>query len=145
MTRECGSCTKCCEGFLPGTVNNIPFYKGRPCHFVSIGKGCSIYSERPTDPCKTYECKWLTDFSVPEWMAPELSNVILDHRETNGIHYLQLHEAGIIDARTISWFFGYGVSNNINISWFIEGGRHWFGSSEFNSAMALLVQGETIK
>ena len=145
MTRECGTCTKCCEGFLPGTVNNIPFYKGRPCHFVSLGKGCSIYEARPADPCKSYECKWLTDMSVPEWMAPEHSNAILDHREKKGITYLQLHEAGEVTASTVSWFFSYGVSHSINISWFIDGSRHWFGSEEFNKAMQEIVEEETSK
>lgn len=146
MTRECGSCTKCCEGFLEGTVNDIKFFRGRPCHFVAIGKGCTIYDERPLDPCIVYRCAWLDDPSVPEWLYPHESNVIVDKREINGIPYWQLMEAPApVSARVLSWFMSKGINEKLNVVWSVENGRNWFGSAEFCMAMtkAGVVDGRT--
>lgn len=39
MKRECGDCTKCCEGNLTFTIKDIKVYGGKPCPFVDIHKG----------------------------------------------------------------------------------------------------------
>lgn len=135
--RKCGSCTKCCEGYLSGEALGYKFYKGRPCHFIAIGKGCTVYAKRPKDPCVSYKCLWLTDKSIPEWIKPELSNVIIDKREIEGHTYIKLFEAGsVISSKVLNWFIQYIIENNINAVWELEGGLNWLGSPEFNQIMS---------
>lgn len=134
--RLCGSCTKCCEGYLSGEAQGKKFYPGKPCHFIAIGKGCSIYAKRPVDPCVTYKCSWLTNLDVPEWMKPDDVNAILDEREVQGMRYLNLREAGTpMKARVLSWFFQHILETGKNAVWQVDGGLNWVGSPEFNSQM----------
>lgn len=130
--RECGTCTKCCEGFLSGSAQEKVFFKGRPCHFVSVGKGCTIYANRPKDPCISFKCLWLTDDSIPEWLKPNLENVIITQRYIDGIPYISLHEAGsVVSSRVLSWFFIYATEKGLNFVWEVEGGSSFFGNSDF--------------
>jgi hypothetical protein len=133
MSRECGTCTKCCEGYLTASVFGKNFFKGKPCHFVSIGQGCTVYEQRPKDPCAIYKCEWLTNPDIPEWMKPNLINTIIDKRKTkSGIEYLNVMEAGAtLEAKVLSNLIVHCLSNRINISWEVEGGRNWVGSEEF--------------
>ena len=134
--RQCGTCTKCCEGYLSGEALGHKFYPGKPCHFIAIGKGCSIYAKRPTDPCASYKCGWLTDVSLPEWMKPDEINAIIDTREINEIPYILLREAGgIMDVRVLSWMIVYVLQNNLNLKWMVDGGFNYLGSPEFLKAM----------
>jgi hypothetical protein len=136
MKRECGSCTKCCEGYLSGEALGYSFYPGKPCHFIAIGKGCTIYAKRPKEPCVTYKCGWLTEESIPEWLKPDFSNVIIDYREKNGHKYLNLIEAGgVVSSKVLSWFISYGLNNKLNIVWQVEGGYNWIGTEEFIKCM----------
>lgn len=131
--RSCGSCTKCCEGHLLGKVQGKIFFPGKPCHFVAIGQGCSIYSKRPTDPCISYKCSWLTNMDIPEWIKPDQVNVIIDERSINGLPYLNLREAGSpMQSRILSWFFQYILEKGLNAVWEVESGLNWVGSPEFN-------------
>lgn len=138
MSRQCGNCTKCCEGYLAGNAYGKPFYPGRPCHFISIGKGCSIYAKRPKDPCVSYQCVWLSNSDVPEWMKPDVINTIITLRKfpDRPIEYWDVIEAGEkLDARVLSWLIMHALSNGINLRWMIDGGAQWIGSQEFLDAM----------
>ena len=105
--RECGTCTKCCEGWLLADIEpEIPenrsagsigdfseahigggctIQPGRPCKFLNMdkdyneGKGCLIPEYRPQEPCRRFICGWLGDdkYVIPEWMKPSLSDVII--------------------------------------------------------------------
>lgn len=133
MNRECGDCTKCCEGHLSGEALGKTFFRSKPCHFVAIGQGCTVYEQRPTNPCAAYKCEWLTNPDIPEWMKPNLINTIIDKRKTkSGIEYLNILEAGdVLKAKVLSNLVVYSLSNNINIVYEIEGGKNWIGSPEF--------------
>jgi len=134
--RSCGSCTKCCEGYLTGEAKGKSFYPGKPCHFIAIGKGCTIYAERPINPCVTYKCGWLTNMEIPEWMKPNEVDAILDLRELEGHQYLKLTEAGsIMRAKVLSWFLQYALNIGANAVWEVEGGLNWVGTAEFNAIM----------
>jgi hypothetical protein len=136
MTRSCGTCTKCCEGWLSGDAYSHPFYPGRPCHFLAIGKGCSIYKTRPEEPCKTYQCSWIKDMNIPEWMKPEDISAIVDEREINGIPYFNIVEAGkILDVKALTWLIDYCSENNKNLCYRVEVIEHYLGSPEFVQAM----------
>lgn len=134
--RTCGSCTKCCEGWLSGEALGHSFYPGKPCHFISIGKGCSVYSKRPKDPCVSFKCAWLIDENIPEWMKPNDINAILSGKEINGIPYLSLIEAGErLDSKVLSWVIQFTIKNKINFYWQIDGGVNYIGVPEFINAM----------
>lgn len=136
MKRECGTCTKCCEGWLVGEALGYKFYAGKPCHFVAIGKGCSVYAKRPKDPCVSFKCEWLTNENIPEWMKPSEINAIITQKVKNDIEYISLVEAGsILSSCVLTWVIEYALSKNLNLVWFVEGGFHWFGSPEFNQLM----------
>jgi hypothetical protein len=136
LKRTCGSCTKCCEGWLTGEALGHSFFPGSPCHFVTIGKGCTVYSKRPQDPCQSYKCNWLTNEDLPEWMKPDEVNAIVDFREADGILYMQVTEAGsVLESRVLSWLIQYALKNKYNFLWRINGGRNWIGDTEFNELM----------
>lgn len=136
MTRQCGTCTKCCEGWLNAEALGYKFYQGKPCHFVSIGNGCSIYAKRPKDPCISFKCQWLQNTDIPEWLKPDQINAIIKVGEINNIQYLSVIEAGeVLQSRVLSWLIQYVLSNQLNFVWQIEGGFNWIGSPEFQQVM----------
>ena len=70
-------CTACCQGWLSAEIRGHKVFPGAPCPF-SKPQGCSIYSERPTDPCRNFVCSWLVDNSpLPEWMRPDRCGAIV--------------------------------------------------------------------
>ena len=132
VKRECGTCTKCCEGHLVGEALGYPFYPGKPCHFVAIGKGCTVYAKRPKDPCVSYKCGWITNEDIPEWMKPSDINAIIDMRELDGMPYLNIREAGApMQAKVLSWAFQYILEKGLNAVWEVNDGINWVGSPEF--------------
>jgi hypothetical protein len=134
--RKCESCTKCCEGHFIGEALGHSFSIGKPCHFVAIGKGCTVYAKRPQDPCASYKCSWLTNLDIPEWLKPEISNVIIDQREIDGHSYMMLKEAGAtMSSKALNWFIQYVLNNQLNAIWQVEGGDNWMGSPEFVNAV----------
>ena len=113
--RTCGTCTKCCEGYLSGEAFGHTFYPGKPCHFIAIGKGCSIYDKRPQDPCVSYKCGWLTNSEIPEWMKPNEIDAIIDMRQIKEFEYINLREAGNpMQAKVLNWLFQYILKNGLN-------------------------------
>lgn len=137
MSRTCGTCTKCCDGTLSGEINGYPMYLGRPCHFLKIGQGCTIYSDRPQEPCRRYECAWISDTEIPDFMKPEVSNCILDYRVHNGIRYLRLVESDKpYTAEILSWCIEYAKSKNLNFEWTVAGKSYWIGDAGFFESMS---------
>lgn len=136
--RACGECTECCQGWLWGEAHGKSFYAGRPCHFVSE-YGCSIYNDRPENPCKTFECSWLDDTvnTFPEWMRPDKCRVLLQPLTTKGgIKYIAANECGEkIDSVVLNWLVLYALSGAANISIQVDRGWSHYGSSEFTKEM----------
>ncbi len=131
MDRQCDGCTKCCDGWLNGVVNGKPFWPGRPCHFASKG-GCTIYNDRPENPCKTFHCQWLVNKDVPEWLKPDRANLIIVAREKNGIKYWVAEEAGAkLSVEALSWLIMHCLSYGINLLYFIGRGEYKIGNREF--------------
>lgn len=134
--RSCGDCTKCCEGYLTGEALGHSFYRGKPCHFISIGKGCGVYAQRPKEPCQKYKCAWLSDEGIPEWMKPNEIGSIVDYREIEGISYISITDAGQpISPKVLTWFIHYALSKQLNLLWYIDGGINFIGSKDFLEIM----------
>ena len=128
--RSCGSCTRCCEGWLHGSAHGHKFWPGRPCHFFD-GK-CSIYGKHPDDPCKTFRCMWLADSNIPGWLKPDLVNAILVRRRKDDIDYIEINEAGEkLRVEVLSWAVMYCLANKLNLQYKIDGGINRVGSQQF--------------
>jgi uncharacterized cysteine cluster protein YcgN (CxxCxxCC family) len=136
--RSCDACTKCCDGWLSGNAHGHDFYSGKPCHFVATGKGCSIYNDRPKEPCQTFKCAWLLSKEIPEWMKPDKVNAIISVRNIKNFQYLSVKEAGEkLRVEVLSWLVSYVLQNNMNLHYEINGGSNYLGSNEFIDAINL--------
>lgn len=131
--RSCEGCTKCCEGYLAGEVLNKKVDLNNPCFLVEIGKGCKDYENRPEFPCKTFQCDWLVNPEIPDFLKPSESNVIMSTRPMNKkINYLEIIEAGSkLDSEVLTWSIGYSMEKDINIVWNINGNQYWLGDDDF--------------
>ena len=133
--RNCNGCTKCCDGWLENTIHGHDMYIGKPCHFVK-SDGCSIYNERPQNPCKIFQCEWLTNLDIPEWLYPKKSEVILLKKEINNILYLEVIEAGKkLSVEILNWIILIFTNNKINVLYCINGRKFCVGSKEFCELM----------
>jgi len=114
--RSCDTCTKCCEGWLSGNAYEHQFYPGVPCAY--LGKGCTIYKNRPENPCKTFVCEWLADESIPYWMRPDLSGVIL-RRDDDVVEMIECNPP--LQAQPLEWFLtAYITGKYDNVSYRIH-------------------------
>ena len=132
--RECGDCTKCCEGSLVLTVQGNAINKSNPCHFVSMGKcnGCTIYEQRP-QVCKDFECEWILDSSIPEWLKPSVSGIIMIKQEPNNdMTYYEVVETDTkIDSVILNWLLLFALKNKHNIKYQVNREVNMFGSAKF--------------
>ena len=133
--RTCVGCTACCEGWLVGKAYDHEFWPGRKCYFAGQGC-CTIYNDRPADPCVSFKCAWLTDDLFPEWLKPSESKVICAWKKIEGHTYLEVSEAGQkIDSEVLSYLFEMCLNNHANVKWQVNGGWYYVGSSEFTAAI----------
>lgn len=136
--RTCGPCTACCEGHLEGQAYGHYFYLGRPCYFVG-GAGCSIYRDRPKDPCRKFNCVWLTEDILPEWFRPDKSNVIVARcawGPDRDLPYLKATERGSkIDSIALNLLYMYHVQTRTPLSVQIDRGWNHYGPLEFVQEM----------
>lgn len=143
--RSCGTCTKCCEGWLSGYIYGEWMQPGSPCQFSQPGRGCAIYENRPQSPCQQYSCMWLRDTSVPEWLKPEFVNAIIDEEVIDGISFIRLVEAGApMSAQVLSWVVKYAKLNNRNLYWEVNNGKNYMGSKEFVAMMTARMGPQTL-
>ena len=134
--RSCGTCTKCCEGWLEGEALGYKFGNGKACGAVTIGKGCNSYALRPKEPCATYQCGWMSNIDIPDWLKPDQSNVIINYAIIEGVPFIRLIEAGqTLSSKALSWVLKYALSQQLNLAWAIDEELHWIGSMEFHLLM----------
>jgi len=118
VTRACGTCKKCCEGSLSGKAYNFEFGSGKACGYLGVN-GCNIYAMRPHNPCKIFQCEWTLDHSLPEWLKPNLSNVIMSRRTIGLYTFLMIVPEGQeISEKIHSWAEEYSkqdIKNHVLI------------------------------
>jgi hypothetical protein len=137
VTRECGSCTACCDGRLLLDIFGKKWV-GRPCHYLKKNKGCTIYKHRPDNPCKQFSCGWLKDskYKYPEWLKPNKSGFLLmDWKKTKtGIPYT-IAVAGKegYNEESMLWLIEYCNHNNVNLELILQGSKKYIGSKEFRN------------
>ncbi len=135
MTKECGTCTKCCEGWLTANINGIDIYPGKPCFFIEIGKGCTIYKDRPENPCKSFQCGWKQIENMPDEFKPENSGVIMHWNNILNGFWVISKAPNNPTVDFLSWAIIYAKSNNNNILWYIDDKSWWLGDDEFCKKM----------
>src|SRR3954468_16744056 len=92
--RECGTCTACCDGWVEGTIRGHEMKQGVPCHFRGEGC-CTIYDERPPDPCRRFICGWLAPGSLfPDSFRPDRLGVMIVRTRWRGQPAYILKSAG---------------------------------------------------
>lgn len=143
--RQCGSCTACCEGWASGVAYGHKFYPGRPCHYMGVGEhaGCTIYEQRPKEPCERFKCEWLTNKDIPAWMVPNKVKALLVAESIQGINYLTVKEMGErLDSTVLSWIIQSRETGLLsNIRYEIDGGWNFIGTSKFIELMLGLRPG----
>lgn len=117
VSRSCGNCTKCCDGWLTGNIRGHDVFPGKPCFFVTIGVGCNDYHNRP-HTCKSFECQWLLDSNIPETLKPSVSDIIITKQDIDEIEYIKIVEAGNPNAENLKLIIDYYSASNIN--WWCE-------------------------
>lgn len=134
--RSCGSCTKCCDGWLSGTAYGHDFSPGKPCYFVTR-KGCSIYPIRPDSPCKTFRCHWKENTRLPDWMQPSKSGVIVMVRYLKGIRHLRIINADnrLPDEKVYAWADEYAATGTPIVAYTYNGVRLFSNNAEFTQAV----------
>lgn len=133
MARECGSCTKCCEGWLSANIHGRAMYKGNPCFFVDKEKSnCSIYDKRP-DLCKKFLCAWMTEEELfPNWMKPNLVNQIIVKRVRDNITFYDIVEAGEkISVEVLNYLVILAIEGKINLKYQLYDMPYFIGDEDF--------------
>lgn len=131
MSRSCGTCTKCCEGWLSGEAHGYKFSPGNPCFFLQQNVGCQIYDIRPKDPCESFNCLWIIDENIPEWMYPKTNEAIPIKSAIDGVEYIKIVWSGSkINDTTIQWWIEWAQKNNKNLAW-DDKPDSFIGSEEF--------------
>ena len=132
--RECGTCTKCCEGWLIGNIYGYEMGKKQPCHF--LGERCTIYEQRPEEPCRAFFCGWV---AVPEifplWMKPDEIDLIIVPKNVNGITFMAAIDAGDNPSvKAKNWLIHWALNNKANLFYAIDSVPFKIGSPEFLAA-----------
>jgi len=142
IKRNCDGCTACCEGWLSGKAYDKEFFSGTPCYY-KCESGCSIYENRPENPCKSYLCGWMTNLDYPEWLKPSVSKVIITGRYDEKLNkkFIEVLEMGEkIDSSILSWLFQYFLKTKISMRIQIGGGFVTFDSNKLNSSKSFNYQ-----
>jgi hypothetical protein len=106
------------------------FYQGSPCFYLR--ETCTIYKDKPLSPCGNYNCLWKTENILPEWMRPDLVNVVVTYKKSGDIEYYEITEAGNrLDVRVLNWLMHWGINEKKNLRYYIDGGVNYLGSVEF--------------
>ena len=134
--RECGTCTKCCEGWLTGNVRGHKMFPGKPCFFVEQGVGCKDYENRPKDPCINFSCAWKEILEMPEEFKPEISGVIVQLLNIDNTKFIVINNSpNEPSLEMLSWIMVYVKSKHQNLLWSINNKNYWIGDEDFCKLM----------
>jgi len=113
LQRTCGTCDMCCRGYLKLVLDNELFENGKNCKFLKE-LGCSIYLNRPTF-CKEFNCLYIIDNSIPEWLKPEFSKVIMLWRKIDNLVVMEVAECGeTVQQNVLDWLIDIFLSNKVS-------------------------------
>jgi hypothetical protein len=130
--RTCGSCTACCDGWLSGRIHGHDLGPGVPCHFRGVG-GCTIYEDRPDDPCRRFVCGWLLKGNpFPDSFRPDkLGVIIVAKRWRDRIAWVLAPAGRDPDANLLEWMREYSTATGAPYLFYVDGRQRGYGSPEF--------------
>ena len=130
--RTCGGCTACCDGWLTGNILGHELAPGKPCHFRGEG-GCTIYEQRPHDPCRGFVCGWLVKRSpFPDSFRPDRLGVIIVVKPWRDRFAYVLVPAGRSpDAPLLEWMREHSKATGRPFLFQLEGRQRGYGSEAF--------------
>ena len=146
LSRMCGECTACCDGWVVGVVEGHEMKPGQPCHFRGDG-GCTIYLRRPQQPCREFVCGWLQPNSpFPDDFRPDRLGVMVIQMRWRGRDAYLLRSAGRDpDEQLLDWMRAFSVRSQRPFFYEIQGERFGFGSPEFQAEMSMkIARGEKL-
>lgn len=133
LSRDCGTCTKCCEGYTSGGAYGVKFGNGVPCFFLEINVGCTIYEDRPRHPCQTFKCQWIIDKDLPEHFKPNISHIMATRR---GQKFVVLTNVGPNpNQEVIDWYLEDASSKGYNLAYRQNDKDLFFGDPDFVAKM----------
>lgn len=121
MTRQCGSCTKCCEGHLYAEIYGQELTKGNACRFLT--DKCSIYDLPRPHVCGEFRCGWLRNEKnfLPDWMRPDISKQIIIFHRLPECEWFEVVSAGEqMSIVMLTWLVGEAKRKNLNLKYKIE-------------------------
>ena len=140
-TRQCGTCTACCEGWAEGEIRGHRMQPGQHCHFLEHG-ACTIYDERPQSPCRNFVCGWLAPASpFPDDFRPDRVGVIIvpmQWRERPA--YVLLSAGKDPSPEMIEWMQAHARHTGSPFFYQQNGERIGFGPPAFQQEMMARVQ-----
>ncbi len=129
VVRSCGECTACCKTHYIQELQKLP---GVWCKHCSVGIGCKIYDQRPTE-CREYACEWLRGSGLeserPDKTGTIIDTMISDDKREALIRIVEVSENAIERLRVrqmAEYFLSSGVpvyfvplhgSGNIELPW----------------------------
>lgn len=138
----------CCKGYLPADVYGHVMNRNNFCHFLSesTAHGCTIYSNRP-EFCSAYNCVWKEKPELlPNWMKPNLSDVILTWRqyETNNsgidrtVEYIEMTEGHEkVKVEVLNFVIQMCVEKGINLKYEVDRCEFYIGDEFFLKEMKI--------
>lgn len=107
--RNCNGCVGCCDGTLSfdemtQSGQRLIVGNGRSCFYMTQNEGCSGYEDRPNN-CKNFNCEWIIDKGLPEFIKPSRSGfVILNKLTTEDDCYVLIETSTYnIDMTSVLW------------------------------------------
>ena len=101
ILRSCGGCTVCCKTHIGDEMKTTG---DEYCDCCQIGKGCSIYEERPFT-CEVYRCIWVCG-KGEESDRPDRLKIVMDlkgvsfyEEEIVAINFWEVEEGAISQPR----------------------------------------------
>ena len=146
LSRKCGECTACCDGWVVGVIEGHEMKPGQPCHFRGDG-GCTIYARRPQYPCREFVCGWLQPGSpFPDDFRPDRLGVMVIQMRWRGRDAYLLRSAGRDpDEQLLDWMRAFSIRSQRPFFYEIQGERFGFGSPEFQAEMSMkIARGEKL-
>ena len=144
--RQCGTCTACCDGWVEGTIRGYEMKEGVACHFRGEGC-CTIYDERPQEPCRRFICGWLAGGSpFPESFRPDrLGVMVVATKWRNRPAYILRSAGRDPDEALLTWMRGFSARSGAPFFYEQNGERFGFGPPEFQHEMLVkLDSGERL-
>ena len=153
--RQCLPCTACCQGWLGAEIRGHKVGPGKPCPY-SHSDGCSIYQDRPQDPCRNYMCSWVvTDSPLPDWMRPDLCGaIVLLSLPWHGRRVINAIPVGrTIPEQTLEWLKHYAQEHGRPLIFYeriVKDGtysgmkRFGYGPPEFKRLVAQLAAADPV-